>query len=41
MQEFGCDLLGSMPRHKDLADFDITKKNNLLETIYNKLKAKL
>lgn len=40
-QEIGCDLLGSIPRHKDLADFDITKKNNLLETIYNKLKAKL
>ena len=40
-QEIGCDLLGSIPRHEDLADFDITKKNNLLETIYNKLKAKL
>ena len=25
-QEIGCDLLGSIPRHKDLADFDITKK---------------
>ena len=40
-QEIGCDLLGSIPRHEDLADFDITKKNNLFETIYNKLKAKL
>ncbi len=40
-QEIGCDLLGSIPRHEDLADFDITKKNNLLETTYNKLKAKL
>ena len=40
-QEIGCDLLGSIPRHEDLSDFDITKKNNLLETIYNKLKAKL
>ena len=39
--EIGCDLLGSIPRHEDLADFDITKKNNLFETIYNKLKAKL
>ena len=39
--EIGCDLLGSIPRHEDLADFDITKKNNLLETIYNNLKAKL
>ena len=40
-QEIGCDLLGSIPRHEDLADFDITKKNNLLETIYNNLKTKL
>ena len=37
-QEIGCDLLGSIPRHKDLTDFNSSKKNNLLEPIYNKLK---
>ena len=37
-QEIGCDLLGSIPRHKDLTDFNLSKKNNLLEPIYNKLK---
>ena len=40
-QEIGCDFLGSIPRHEDLTDFDIIKKNNLLEPIYNKLKTKL
>jgi len=39
--EIGCDLLGSTPRHEDLTDFNIIKKNNLLEPIYNKLKSKL
>ena len=36
-QEIGCDLLGSIPRHKDLVDFDLSKKNILFEPIYNKL----
>ncbi len=40
-QEIGCDFLGSIPRHEDLTDFDIIKKNDLLEPIYNKLKTKL
>ena len=40
-QEIGCDLLGSIPRHNDLTDFNIIKKNNLLEPIYNQLKSKL
>ena len=37
-KEIGCDLLGSIPRHQDLTDFNSSKKNNLLEPIYNKLK---
>ena len=36
-KEIGCYVLGSIPRHQDLIDFNLSKKNNFFEPIYNEL----